>query len=34
MKNVNTLNNRLEFVASKFLFATTLDVKGVKVNAL
>ncbi|MBE0450870.1 MAG: hypothetical protein IBX70_08485 [Clostridia bacterium] len=34
MKNVNTINNKLEFVASTFLFATSLSVKGVKVNAL
>lgn len=32
MKNVNTFNNKLEFVANTFMFVTTLDVKGVKVN--
>ena len=34
MKNINTNNNKLEFTASTFLFATTLSVKGVKVSAL
>ena len=34
MKNINTINNKLEFVASTFLFVTSLSVKGIKVNAL
>ena len=29
MKNINTYNNKLEFVATKLLFFTTLDVKGI-----
>ncbi len=32
MKNINTANNKLEFIANRFLFATVLDVKGVKLN--
>lgn len=29
-KNVNTINNKLEFVTSSFLFMTSIHVRGVK----
>ncbi|HAS72698.1 MAG TPA: hypothetical protein DCS67_00970 [Clostridiales bacterium UBA8960] len=33
-KNVTTTANQLEFVASKLLFVTTLEVRGVRTKSL